>query len=117
AHAQEVLLGGDEAGLLDTETFTEMCQRTLRRPEKKLAGAAPPSPDPTARRAPARAARLAVAAATAFQHPDPALQERALDVIARHLQAAGDSVLPELRAAAEWLSPAFSARAAELFGT
>jgi hypothetical protein len=57
-----------------------------------------------------------VDAATAFQDPDPALQERALDVIARHLQAAGDSALSELRAAAEWLSPAFSARAVELFG-
>ncbi|MCW2893831.1 MAG: hypothetical protein JWO75_3320 [Actinomycetia bacterium] len=115
-HAQEVLLGVDEAGLLDTETFTETCQRILLRPEKKLVRAQLAYLDRTARRDPARAARLVVDAATAFQHPDPALQERALDVIARHLQAAGDSVLPELRAAAEWLSPAFSARAVELFG-
>ena len=115
-HAQEALLGVDEAGLLDAETFTEMCQRVLLRPEKKLVRAQLADLDRAARRDPARAARLVVDAATAFQHPDPALQERALDVIARHLQAAGDSALPELRAAAEWLSPAFSARAVELFG-
>jgi hypothetical protein len=116
-HAQEVLLGMDEAGLLDAETFTEMCQRILLRPEKKLVRAQLAYLDRAARRDPASAARLAADAATAFQHPDPALQERALDVIARHLPPAGDSALPELRAAAEWLSPAFSARAAELFGT
>jgi hypothetical protein len=115
-HAQEVLLGMDEAGLLDTETFTEICQRVLLRPEKKLVRTQLADLDRAAGRDPARAGRLTVDAATAFQHPDPALQQRALDVIARHLRVAGDSVLPELRAAAEWLSPAFSARAAELFG-
>jgi hypothetical protein len=115
-HAREALIGADGAGLLDAETFTETCQRVLLRPEKKLVRAQLGDLDRAARRDPARAARLVVDAATAFQHPDPALQERALDVIARHLQAAGDSALPELRAAAEWLSPAFSARAVELFG-
>lgn len=115
-HAREVLIGADGAGLLDAETFTEMCQRILLRSEKKLVRAQLADLDRAARRDSARAARLVLDAATAFQHPDPALQERALDVIARHLRAAGDSVLPELRAAAEWLSPAFSARAAELFG-
>jgi uncharacterized protein DUF6493 len=115
-HAQEILLGVDKAGLLDAGTFTEMCQRVLLRPEKKLVRAQLADLDRAAGRDPARAARLVVDAATAFQHPDPALQERALDVIARHLRAAGDSVLPDLRAAADWLSPAFSARAAELFG-
>ena len=115
-HAREALLAVDGAGLLDAETFTEVCLRVLLRPEKKLVRAQLADLERAARRDPARAARLVVDAATAFQHPDPALQERALDVIARHLPAAGDSVLPELRAAAEWLSPAFSARAAELFG-
>jgi hypothetical protein len=115
-HAQEALLGMDEAGLLEAETFTEMSERVLLRAEKKLVRAQLAGLDRAARRDPARAARLTIDAATAFQHPDPALQERALTVIARHLRAAGDSVLPELRAAAEWLSPALSARAAELFG-
>jgi hypothetical protein len=116
-HAQQVLLGLDEARLLEAETFTEMSERVLLRPEKKLVRAQLAGLDRAARRDPARAARLAVDAATAFQHPDPALQERALDVIARHLRAAEDSVLPALRTAAEWLSPVFSGRAAELFGT
>ena len=106
----------DKAGLLDAETFSEMCQRVLLRPEKKLVRAQLAGIDRAARRDPARAARLVADAATAFQHPDPALQERALEVIARHLPAAGDSARPGLRAAAEWLSPAFSARAAELLG-
>jgi Trp operon repressor len=115
-HAQEVLLGLDEAGLLDHETFTEVCQRVLLRPEKKLVRAQLAGLDHAAGRDPGRAARLVADAATAFQHQDPAVQERALDVIARHLGAAGDSARPGLRAAAEWLSPAFSARCAELFG-
>src|SRR6185437_4077337 len=46
----------------------------------------------------------------------PSGQERALEVTARHLPAAGDPARPGLRAAAEWLSPALSARAAELLG-
>jgi hypothetical protein len=115
-HAQEALLGVAEAGLLEAEAFTEMCQRVLLRPEKKLVRAQLAGLDRAAGADPARAARLVVDAATAFQHPDPALQERALDVIARHLRAAGSSARPELRAAAELLTPAFSARAAELFG-
>ena len=114
--AQKALLEVDEAGLLEAETFTEMCQRTLLRPEKKLVRAQLAGIDRAARRDPARAARLAADAAMAFQHQDPALQERALDVIARHLQAAGGSALPGVRAAAEGLSPALSARAAELLG-
>jgi hypothetical protein len=115
-HAQEALLGVDEAGLLEADTFTEMSVRVLLRPEKKLVRAQLAGLERAAGRDQARAARLLVDAATAFQHPDPALQEHALDVIARHLHAAGDSALPGLRAAAEWLSPAFSGRAAELFG-
>lgn len=115
-HAREALIGADGAGRLDAETFSEMCLRVLLRPEKKLVRAQLADLDRAARRDPARAAGLVVDAATAFQHQDPALQERALDVIARHLPAAGEAVLPELRAAAEWLSPAFSARAAGLFG-
>jgi hypothetical protein len=114
-HAQEALLEMDEAGLLEAETFTEACRRVLVRPEKKLVRGQLAGLDRAAGRDPARAARLLADAATAFNHPDPALQERALDVVARHLPAAGGSVLPALRAAAQSLSPALRARAAELF--
>jgi len=116
-HAQEALLGMDEAGLLEAETFTEVCRRVLVRPDKKLVRAQLAGLDRAAGRDPARAARLLADAAMAFQHPDPALQERALDVVARHLPTASDSVLPALRAAGQSLSPALSARAAELFST
>jgi Family of unknown function (DUF6493) len=115
-YAQEALFALDKEGLLEAETVTEMCQRILLRPEKKLVRAQLTGLDRAARRDPARAAPLAVAAATAFQHPDLAVQERALDVVARHLPAAGDPALPGLRIAAQWLSPALSARAGELFG-
>ncbi|MEU0946571.1 hypothetical protein ABZ379_28005 [Streptomyces canus] len=56
-------------------------------------------------------------AAIAFDHRDLDLQERALDVVARHLKAAGDSVLPQLRTAAARISPGLAPRAADLFGT
>jgi hypothetical protein len=115
-HAQEALLAVDKAGLLEAETFSEMGRRVLLRPEKKLVRAQLAGIDDAARADPARAPRLTADAATAFQHPDPALQERALEVTARHLPAAGDPARPGLRAAAEWLSPALSARAAELLG-
>ncbi|MGH3279972.1 MAG: hypothetical protein ACRDNW_12660, partial [Trebonia sp.] len=115
-HAQQALLAMDAAGLLEAETFSEVCQRILLRPEKKLVRAQLTGLDRAAGQDPARAAQLAADTALAFQHQDPAMQKLALDVITRHLPAADDPVLPALRAAAEWLSPAFSARAAELFG-
>jgi hypothetical protein len=116
-HAQEALLGLDQAGLLEPETFTEMCRRVLIRPEKKLVRAQLAGLDRAAGRDPARAARFMADAATAFQHPDPAIQEHALDLIARHLPTSADSMaLPALRAAAQSLSPAFADRASELFG-
>ncbi|WP_105968676.1 DUF6493 family protein [Streptomyces geranii] len=117
AYAQEVLLGLDEAGLLEPDVLTEMCERVLLRPEKKLVRAQLTRLDRAARKDPARAARTVLDTATALDHRDVDLQERALDVIARHLAAAGDSVLPELRAAAARINPALAPRAAELLGT
>lgn len=117
AYAQEVLIGLDEAGLLEPDVLTEMCQRVLPRPEKKLVRTQLTRLDRAARKDPGRARRAVVDVATAFDHRDVDIQERALDVVARHLGAAGDSVLPELRTAAEQINPALAARAAELFGT
>ncbi|NEA61606.1 hypothetical protein [Streptomyces sp. SID12488] len=116
-YAQEVLIGLDEARLLEPDVLTEVCERVLLRPEKKLVRAQLTRLDRAARRDPARAARTVLDASTAFDHRDVDLQERALDVIARHLGAAGDSVLPELRTAAARISPGLAARAAELLGT
>uniref|UniRef100_A0AAU1ZWA2 DUF6493 family protein n=1 Tax=Streptomyces sp. NBC_00093 TaxID=2975649 RepID=A0AAU1ZWA2_9ACTN len=116
-YAQEVLIGLDEAGLLEPDVLTEMCERVLLRPEKKLVRAQLTRLDRAARKDPARAARTVLDAATALDHREVDLQERALAVIARHLKAAGDSVLPELRTAAARINPALAGRAAELLGT
>lgn len=116
-YGQEVLIGLDEAWLLEPDVFTEVCERVLLRPEKKLVRAQLTRLDRAARRDSARAARTVLDAAIAFDHRDLDLQERALDVVARHLKAAGDSVLPQLRTAAARISPGLAPRAADLFGT
>lgn len=115
AYGQQALIALDEAGLLD-DVRTEASERILLRPDKKLVRAQPAWLDRVARREPADAGQILVDAAIAFQHGDMTLQESALKVVARHLQAAGNSVLPELRDAAGRLSPGLSAQAAELFG-
>ncbi|WP_328491540.1 DUF6493 family protein [Streptomyces sp. NBC_00414] len=117
SYAQEVMIGLDEAGLLESDVFTEVCERVLLRPEKKLVRNQLVRLDRAARKDPARAARTVLHASAALGHQDVGLQEQALDVIARHLKAAGYSVLPELRTAAARISPGLAARAAELLGT
>ncbi|WP_405010643.1 DUF6493 family protein [Kitasatospora sp. NBC_01539] len=115
-HAQEVLAALDAAGRLDAEAVAEASRTVLFRPEKKLVRAQLAWLGRAARTAPDRAGPVVLAAAGAFGHPDRALQESALKVVARHLPAAGTGVLAELRAAAEQLDPAHHRRAAELFG-
>ncbi|GAB3456848.1 DUF6493 family protein [Streptomonospora sediminis] len=116
SYGQDMLIGLDEAGLLEADVLTEACERTLLRPEKKLVRTQLSWLDKVARRDPARAGRVVVEAAAACQHPDVALQERALNLIARHLPNAGEEVLPDLRAAAGDINPGLAARAAELLG-
>lgn len=115
-YAQEVLAGLDEAGLIESELVTEACERVLLRAEKKIVRAQLSWLDKVAKRDPARAGQVVTAASFGFDNRDSALRERALAVVARHLKPAGESVLTELRAAAERLGPGLSARAAELFG-
>ncbi|MGW0831597.1 hypothetical protein [Streptomyces prunicolor] len=116
AYAQEVLAEVDEAGLLEPDVLSEVCQRVLLRPEKKLVRAQLSWLDREMRRDPTRAARVLADAAMTFDHRDASLQERALNVVARHLRKAGDAVLPDLRAAAGRLGPGLAERAAELLG-
>lgn len=116
AYGQQALIALDEAGLLEDDVRTEASERILLRPDKKLVRAQLAWLDRVARREPGDAGQILVDAAIAFQHGDMTLQESALKVVARHLQAAGNSVLPELRDAAGRLSPGLSAQAAELFG-
>ncbi|MFC8448086.1 DUF6493 family protein [Kitasatospora sp. NPDC057223] len=115
-YAQQVLAGLDEAGLVEPELLGEASETVLFRTEKKLVRAQLGWLAAAARREPARSGPVVLAAAVAFGHPDAALQERALNVVARHLRAAGEAVLPELREAAGVLDPAHHRRAAELFG-
>ncbi|WP_327682912.1 DUF7824 domain-containing protein [Kitasatospora sp. NBC_00458] len=116
AHAQQALAGLDEAGLVEPEVLTEASAVVLFRSEKKLVRAQLAWLEQAARRSPERSGPVVLAAAEAFGHPDTVLQERALNVVARRLKAAGEGVLPELRLAARSLDPAHHARAGELFG-
>jgi hypothetical protein len=119
SYGQDVLIGLDEAGVLEADVRTEACERVLLRPEKKLVRTQLSWLDSAARRDAAASGQVLVDAAMAFQHPDMALQERALNLVARLLPGAGgagDAVLPELRTAAGSLSPGLAARAAEVFG-
>ncbi|WP_405007258.1 DUF6493 family protein [Kitasatospora purpeofusca] len=115
-HAQQVLAGLDEAGLVEPELVTEASAVVLFRAEKKLVRAQLAWLEQAARSAPERSGPVALAAAEAFGHPDSALQERALNLVARRLKTAGEAVLPELRLAAEALNPVHHARAGALFG-
>ncbi|MFE2406846.1 DUF6493 family protein [Kitasatospora sp. NPDC059408] len=115
-YAQEELAGLDEAGLVEPELLGEASAVVLFRAEKKLVRAQLGWLDKAARRSPERAGAVVLAAAGAFGHPDAGVQERALNVVARHLKASGSAVLPELLFAAEGLNPVHHSRAGELFG-
>ncbi|MBV6697890.1 hypothetical protein KV557_12225 [Kitasatospora aureofaciens] len=115
-HAQGVLAGLDEAGLIELELLGEASAVVLFRAEKKLVRAQLGWLEKAARRSPERAGAVVLAAAGAFGHADSGVQERALNVVARHLKAAGSAVLPELRYAAEALNLVHHPRATELFG-
>ncbi|MFH8978801.1 DUF6493 family protein [Streptomyces sp. NPDC017890] len=117
AYGQEVLAGLDEAGLLEADVLTEICERVLLRPEKKLVRAQLAWLDRVAKRDATRASRILTDAALTFQHSDVGLQERALNLVARHLPAVVDEqVLSDLREAAASLNPGLTARAAGLLG-
>ncbi|TDQ54455.1 DUF6493 family protein [Actinorugispora endophytica] len=115
-YAQKILVGLDEAGRLSDEHLAEASASVLFRTEKTLVRAQLSWLDRAARRDRSRAGVAVLAAADAFGHPDPALQERALALVERHLKHAGDAVRADLTAAAEALSPALRPRAAELLG-
>ncbi|MFP8943803.1 DUF6493 family protein [Streptomyces fenghuangensis] len=116
ALAQERLAALDADGRLDDERLAQASRAVLFRTEKKLVRAQLSWLDAAARRDRGRAGAVVLAAADALGHEDTVLQERALNLIARHLKHAGDAVRPELARAAEALGPALRPRAAELLG-
>ncbi|MFJ2194253.1 DUF6493 family protein [Kitasatospora sp. NPDC087861] len=115
-HAQQVLGELDDAGLLAADLLVEASGTVLFRTEKKLVRTQLVRLDKAAGRDPALAGQVVLAASEAFGHPDPEVQEHTLKLIARHLAAAGEGVLPRLREAAEALHPAHTASAGELLG-
>ncbi|MFB7471340.1 DUF6493 family protein [Kitasatospora sp. NPDC056184] len=102
---------------LSAELFTELTAGILARPEKALATAQLGWADAALRRDPAGADELLPALAVAFAHPAPAVQERALRLVARHLPDAADPAAVEaVRAAATGLGPALRSDAHRLLG-
>ncbi|WP_371501014.1 DUF6493 family protein [Kitasatospora sp. NBC_00374] len=121
AHAQQVLAELHTADALAAgspvaDLLAEASATVFFRTEKKLVRAQLSWLDRVARQDRTQAGAVLLALAPALGHPDPAAQEGALKLVARHLPAAGGAVLPELRTAAEALDPAHHARAAELLG-
>ncbi|MFJ8045615.1 DUF6493 family protein [Kitasatospora sp. NPDC096147] len=114
--AQQTLIALDATGVLPPETVTEAARTVLFRTEKKLVKAQLSWLDRTAKRTPAQAGAVLLATADAYGHPDRTLQEEALKLTARHLRAADDRVVAELRSTAEQLDRAHHVKAAELLG-
>ncbi|MFF8770365.1 hypothetical protein [Kitasatospora sp. NPDC015120] len=111
--AQAALRSADT--LLSGELFTELTAAVLARPEKALATVQLGWADTVLQRDPTLADDLLPALAVAFGHPAPAVQERALRLVARHLPGAADPMTSvTVRVAATALGPALRARAAEL---
>ncbi|MFE6868788.1 DUF6493 family protein [Kitasatospora sp. NPDC057692] len=102
---------------LSAELFSELTAGVLARPEKALATAQLSWADAALRRDPACADELLPALAEAFAHPAPAVQERALRLVARHLPDTADPAVAEVvRAAATGLGPALRSDAHRLLG-
>ncbi|MER7704034.1 DUF6493 family protein [Kitasatospora sp. NPDC097605] len=100
---------------LPTERFTELTAAVLARPEKALATVQLSWADAVLKRDPAGADELLPALAVAFAHPAPAVQERALRLVARHLPDTADPATAEVvRVAATGLGPALRPDASEL---
>ncbi|MCA1278331.1 DUF6493 family protein [Saccharopolyspora sp. 7B] len=117
ALAQEQLVEVDRVEPLEPELVSDASARILLREEKKLVRTQLSWLDRLAKGDPARAHRVVLDAALAFDNRDVVLQERALHVIARHLRSAGDDVLPRLRTSAARLHASLAPRAAEVLGS
>ncbi|GAA3927136.1 DUF6493 family protein [Streptomyces gulbargensis] len=116
-YAQEVLSGLAAQGALPTAALAEMTAGVLFRPEKKLVKAQLVLVGKVlARDAGAAGELLPVVAEGAFGHEDTALQERALKLVGRHLEAVDGAVRRELAGAASLLSPVHREAATAVFG-
>ncbi|MFF2009763.1 DUF6493 family protein [Streptomyces sp. NPDC058195] len=116
AHAQQVLGRLDERGELSVRTLAEVSAAVLFRTEKKLVRSQLVLLGKVLRRDPSAAGELLPVVASAFEHEDIDVQERALKLVGRHLSAAGPAVREELALSASLLGPAHRALVAEVFG-
>ncbi|MFD3376954.1 MULTISPECIES: DUF6493 family protein [unclassified Streptomyces] len=116
SHAQSVLGSLALDGELTPRQLAEMSGGVLFRPEKKLVRAQLVLLGKALRRDPSSAAELLPAVAQAFGHEDTDVQERALKLVERHLDAAAPKVRCEVADAAEELSPGLRLRATETLG-
>ncbi|MER7735552.1 DUF6493 family protein [Streptomyces erythrochromogenes] len=114
--AQQTLTALFEAGRLPADRLAEMSTAVLFRPEKKLVRAQLVLLGKALRRAPADRHTLLPATAAAFGHPDTALQEKALKLLATHLRPGDDALRADLAQGAEQLGPALRRTAADLLG-
>ncbi|MBW5483926.1 hypothetical protein GPJ59_19070 [Streptomyces bambusae] len=115
-YAQEVLARLAEAGELPARQLAEMSGSVLFRPEKKLVRAQLVLLGKALRRDPDTRDELLPAAAAAFGHPDTALQERALKLVAKHLRTQDTELRAELADQTALLSPVHRTLAAQVLG-
>ncbi|BAL90141.1 hypothetical protein AMIS_49210 [Actinoplanes missouriensis 431] len=113
--AQRCLRAVDGAGRLERETLLEASAETLVRREKTLVKAQLSWLAAVARREPARSGDVVVAIAGAFGHAALDVQERALDLVAKHRDRVTPAELERIAAAAAGLGGDLPARAASLF--
>jgi hypothetical protein len=114
ALAHEALRTLDAAGRLDRATLLQAGRDVLFRSEKGLVKAQLTGLDKAATRDPSRAAEVVEVVAVAFAHPALDLQERALTIVGRHLEACDPATRATLATAASSLGADLSARAAAL---
>ena len=106
-------LDADEPG--EPMDLAELSAAMLSRAESGLANTQLAWLDATLKRDPGTAAVLLPCIGSAFAHPVTSVQQRALKVLARHLKAADQRTVAELRDAALSIDPALRADADQLF--
>ncbi|MFF8409103.1 DUF7824 domain-containing protein [Streptomyces omiyaensis] len=116
-YAQKILSGLALEGALPGGAFAEMTAGVLFRTEKKLLRAQLTLVNKVLTKNPALAGEVLPVVADAFGHDDSEVQERALQVVARHLKAVDEATRRELGQAASLLGPAHRSAAETVFGS
>lgn len=115
-HAQSVLTRLDAEGAVSVRQWAEVSGPVLFRSEKKLVRAQLVLLGKVLRRAPEAADVLLPLVAEVFGHPDIAVQEQALKLVARHLFSTAPAVREEVADLAAQLGPVHQPAARAVFG-